>query len=304
MHRTPPDDQQHHTNQPAAAAVFATRRLDRGLQCSSVQWGPWASGLALSDPAILQRFERAGLGALPGGCRSKQGFGLNSGSHTPNCTGALPAHRRLCIIHAAAGQTGLAILQDAIVQARATACLVGASIHWAKLLQSLPQVPGILADIGPSDERTHQAHQSHLPASSKVHGAPPGTLALGQAAAPAVGTASQAAAVQASVLKQVTQVACDLLGTAPEIDRPLMEAGLDSLGKQAGGTAATIVVILFHRLCLLCCVFVTGTPSQAQLTHCYPDLHVSSPVQLRRCGGAAQPAVPALPAGPARHLHL
>lgn len=76
------DHQQHDPNQPSAAVMFATRRQDRGLQCSSVQWGPWASGLALSDPAILHRFERAGLGALPGGCCSKQGFSPNGRDYT------------------------------------------------------------------------------------------------------------------------------------------------------------------------------------------------------------------------------
>lgn len=43
--------------------------LNRGLRSSSVLWGPWASGLALSNPRILENFQRAGLGAISGaGC--------------------------------------------------------------------------------------------------------------------------------------------------------------------------------------------------------------------------------------------
>ena len=42
--------------------------LNRGLQSSSVMWGPWASGMALSDAGLLERFQQAGLGAISGGC--------------------------------------------------------------------------------------------------------------------------------------------------------------------------------------------------------------------------------------------
>lgn len=40
--------------------------LNRGLRSSSVLWGPWASGLALSDPRILARFQKAGLCIISG----------------------------------------------------------------------------------------------------------------------------------------------------------------------------------------------------------------------------------------------
>lgn len=42
--------------------------LHLGLRSSSVQWGPWASGMALSDPGLMQRFEKAGLGIITGAC--------------------------------------------------------------------------------------------------------------------------------------------------------------------------------------------------------------------------------------------
>ena len=40
--------------------------LNRGLHSSSVMWGPWASGMALSDAGLLERFQQAGLGAISG----------------------------------------------------------------------------------------------------------------------------------------------------------------------------------------------------------------------------------------------
>ena len=48
--------------------------LSRGLQSSSVQWGPWASGMALSDPGLVQRFKKAGLGIITGACRAAAGL--------------------------------------------------------------------------------------------------------------------------------------------------------------------------------------------------------------------------------------
>ena len=45
---------------------LASDLQDRGVRSSSVQWGPWAGGMALSDPGLVQRFENAGLGIITG----------------------------------------------------------------------------------------------------------------------------------------------------------------------------------------------------------------------------------------------
>ncbi len=204
-----------------------TCRLDRGLPSSSVQWGPWASGLALSDPAILQRFERAGLAALSGGWGKGAGLWLERCilCRWPWVDGSY------CSVSTHAGQTGLAVLQAALNRASPAACLVGASILWPKLLHSLPQVPGILADFAPSDKRTQHVDQV-LPMGPASGLGPAATIpAVRRAAGPAVTATAQPAVAQASLLEQVTQVARSLLGTTPEPDQPLMEAGLDSLGE-------------------------------------------------------------------------
>ena len=50
----------------AALEAVAQDRLNQGLQSRSVMWGPWASGLALNDARILERFKKAGLGVITG----------------------------------------------------------------------------------------------------------------------------------------------------------------------------------------------------------------------------------------------
>lgn len=138
-----------------------------------------------------------------------------------------------------AGYTGLAVLQATLSQASPAAGLVGARIRWPKLLGSLPRVPAILADFAPPDERHAPAGQGST-AVSKGSATVAGTTAALHTPASAATAAEKPAVALAPLLEQVTHVARGLLGTAPQPDQPLMEAGLDSLGECLASSRARI----------------------------------------------------------------
>ena len=96
----------------AALDAHAQHATNSGLAVGSVMWGPWASGMALREPALLQRFQKAGLGAIT----ADDGLGLLS-----------------CLL----GMLG----------SHSAAAVVGASIQWARLLQGRTKVPGIFAEF-------------------------------------------------------------------------------------------------------------------------------------------------------------
>lgn len=61
----------HHQGNYAAANsaldMVAQQHRNEGRSHASVLWGPWAAGMAAQQPALLARFAKAGLGAIPPG---------------------------------------------------------------------------------------------------------------------------------------------------------------------------------------------------------------------------------------------
>ena len=53
----------------ASLEVLADAQQHSGVHATALLWGPWASGMALRDPSMLQRFERVGMGAVTGWLR-------------------------------------------------------------------------------------------------------------------------------------------------------------------------------------------------------------------------------------------
>jgi acyl transferase domain-containing protein/acyl carrier protein len=94
----------------AALDSLAQHSTNCGLQAGSVMWGPWASGMALQDPALLARFKRAGLAAID-------------------------------------PPTGLRLLQAVLGTASTSASVIAAGIAWGSLLQGRRPVPPIFAEF-------------------------------------------------------------------------------------------------------------------------------------------------------------
>ena len=91
---------------------------------------------------------------------------------------------------------------------------VGATIHWGRLLQKLQNIPHMFTDHAPPKTSDMPSHTSkaaivstHVVAEDKI------------------------AEVQNSMLSLVIEVVKGLIGSDVAHHEPLMEAGLDSLGK-------------------------------------------------------------------------
>ena len=177
----------------ANAALDAQAQIatNSGLAAGSVLWGPWASGMALQDPALLQRFQKAGLTALTGDL----GLGLLG-----NVLGMLGS-------------------------ANGAAALVAAGISWGRLLQGRSQVPGIFAEFAPlqvigkssAGKSTRPGRRISLSVDTRSPlPVPPISI---QPIQPSVDFHE--------IVKDTVQ---GLLGQDIASDQPLMEAGLDSLG--------------------------------------------------------------------------
>lgn len=96
----------------SAVDSVAQSSLNTGLPYASVMWGPWASGMALDDPAVLARFERAGLTAI-----------------TPT--------------------SGMRIMQDIIMTASVMAATIAGHITWNRLLKGRSDVPLLFEEFAP-----------------------------------------------------------------------------------------------------------------------------------------------------------
>lgn len=177
----------------------------RGVRSCSVQWGPWASGMALSDPRIMLRLEKAGMGTITGArTRAVRAAHL--------LLRALPQRWRghpFCPALTCTGSVGMELLQGALggVILAAGPVLVAAHILWPSLLRVMPDVPGVFAAFAPSQPSTAQ------PSAHEVASHP-----------------KEAAASAAAVRLAVMEAVAGLLGADVPADQPLMEAGLDSLG--------------------------------------------------------------------------
>lgn len=181
----------------AALDAQAQHATNRGLAVGAVLWGPWASGMALRDPTLLQGFEKAGLGAIT-------------------------------------GESGLGLLRSVLglLGSSSGAALIGASIKWSRLLQGRSAVPGIFSEFEKSTERLQNASigKNSKPQrkafSLSVDARSPPIIAPLLAPA-AIGNQSEE-----HFLQLVTEVVNSLLNKSISPDQPLMEAGLDSLGKR------------------------------------------------------------------------
>ena len=87
---------------------IAQHQAALGNSWTSVMWGPWATGVALHDTRVLQRFKKAGLGIIP-------------------------------------AAEGMQLMQNLLAARRPS--LVAASISWNKLFQGHRRVPAIFADL-------------------------------------------------------------------------------------------------------------------------------------------------------------
>lgn len=175
----------------AALESQAQHATNCGVPIGSVLWGPWANGMALKDPAVLRRFEKAGLGAIT-------------------------------------AFSGLHLLSAVMSTVATAASVVGASVSWNILLQGAPRVPGIFAELAngqagkvtPKTQTTKLARQVTISVDAR---SPPVVQAL---ALPA--NDQQKGAPMEPVVAEIVH---SMLGHAVGTDQPLMEAGLDSLGK-------------------------------------------------------------------------
>ena len=151
--------------------------------------------MALRDPALLQGFKKAGLGAVT-------------------------------------GETGLGLLQSVLglLGSSSAAALVGASITWSRLLQGRPQVPGIFKEfdeakavIHPNGSIAKGVKPLKRAISLSVDTRSPPTIA------PLLPPAAAGNQNEEHFLELATQVLKKLLDKEISPDQPLMEAGLDSL---------------------------------------------------------------------------
>lgn len=130
-----------------------------------------------------------------------------------------------------AGIAGLAVLADVLDTSMIST--IAANIYWSKLLRGLPHVPPIFAafeghnnsGIGTSDSVTQDMHG-----------------VLKQALQPE-------GEMQKSVLHIVNDAVRTLLGSDVDVDTPLLEAGLDSLGE----TPNVASVCPGKYVCLISC---------------------------------------------------
>jgi acyl transferase domain-containing protein/short-subunit dehydrogenase/acyl carrier protein len=181
----------------AALDAQAQHAANSGLAVGAVLWGPWASGMGLRDPKLFQGFKKAGLGAVTG----ESGLGL---------------------LRAVLGLLG----------SSSAAALVGASIKWSRLLQGRSEVPGIFSEFKDPREIRQSAYigkatkPERRAISVSVDARSPPTLAPLSAPA-AFGTQNEE-----HVLQLATEAVNRLLDKTVSPDQPLMEAGLDSLGKR------------------------------------------------------------------------
>lgn len=138
------------------------------------------------------------------------------------------AHRTLV-----AGVAGMRLLQAALHNPGHLSSIIGASILWSKMLKGVDQVPAIFAEFA------HVTLPTQRLATTDRHFGAPHLAASGapvQQRRVAASPASHGAAdFKTAMLALVTEVVTSMLGSDVALNQPLMEAGLDSLGKYALG---------------------------------------------------------------------
>ena len=182
-----------------------------GVSGVSIQWGAWAGGgMALKDPGIASRMERAGMGLLT----VEEGLGA------------------LAAVLGGLGSPvsgGLGLGGPRLWRAEMGA----ASVAWPRLLgQMKAPLPDVYADLASSESSAAAASAGPILAL-----APPSSLGP-SAEAPSRRAPSPASSLPAasraerlaSAVATVSGVVRGVLGAEIGHDEPLMDAGLDSLG--------------------------------------------------------------------------
>lgn len=181
----------------AALDAQAQHATNSGLAVGAVLWGPWASGMALRDPTLLEGFKKVGLGAVT-------------------------------------GESGLGLLSSVLglLGSSSAAALVGASIKWSRLLQKRSQVPGIFSEF---EEHKELLQNSFIGKDTNPRGRAI-SLSVDARSPPSIAPLLVPAAFgtqnEEHFLQLATEVVNRLLDKNISPDQPLMEAGLDSLGKR------------------------------------------------------------------------
>lgn len=174
----------------AALDAAAQAARNSGTPTCSILWGPWASGMALKDPAVLRRFEQAGLGGMP-------------------------------------AETGIRLLTAVMGMMKyPSAAWIAGSIAWERLLRGKREVPAMFDE---TRQLTTVSKETNKPDGPVIHlsvdaRSPPPVNPISvilPAERHAAGDDAQAI---------VQEVVNGLLGRTVARDQPLMEAGLDSLG--------------------------------------------------------------------------
>ena len=115
--------------------------MSAGLPSTSILWGPWATGMAASDPRIGASFERAGMMLL----RPAQGLGL---------------------------------LQRITAQRSAAAQVLAVPVQWSRLLANQRPVPAMFAAVLAAAEANAASMPAAVPQLSS--GAAAGTMPVRQ----------------------------------------------------------------------------------------------------------------------------
>jgi hypothetical protein len=163
-------------------------------------WGPWATGMALTDASILQRFEKAGLTSIT-------------------------------------ATAGMALLDGFLAAGdiRPAASIVAAGISWHRLLRGHSKVPGIFSEFtGPAGAEQQAVEAATVHAAGRSR-----RLILAEGDVEVVVTPKRKARApqrkasvdDGTIADELRNMVGGMLGADVAPDQPLMEAGLDSLGE-------------------------------------------------------------------------
>ncbi len=186
-----------------------------GLRSSTILWGPWALGLALKDSNTLHRMLKGGLGVI-----SSKNFAC---APSVNNQKWIRQWHALHLPHA--GTEGLRLLCTVLNTPAISSC-VAASVQWPTLLSGLSTIPPFFACVSPTNIQF--SNNTHTAPYTPVHH---------NEAAPLDHNDTRLNLHIVSIVKDAVR---GLLNCDVEDDTPLMEAGLDSLGKLCSAKAVVL----------------------------------------------------------------
>jgi NAD(P)-dependent dehydrogenase (short-subunit alcohol dehydrogenase family) len=178
-----------------------------GLQSTSVIWGPWALGMALSNSRATEQFYKAGLELFTGDSRdSVSSFSYRSAKD--------------CYLQKTnAGVSGTRLLYSAMSLMAQHSAVIIANIQWSRLLSQSTGLPPFFAVMKENEDM--QSGQAPRKASK---------ASIISADSGIQGGSHRRMRDAAEIKHLVSGVARGLLGEDVPPDQPLMDAGLDSLG--------------------------------------------------------------------------